>query len=140
SRELVGERAQIAHRALEIRLLCREEAVALADLAELGRGERVHRLERHEPAAQSLQRGERARLLLLLRLPVQRDRRRIRQRLVLGETELGADLLLEQPQPTRGARLLDGGLAPLATQPRPTRARRRPPLLLLPARSRRGAH
>src|SRR5207249_6536038 len=66
SRELVGERAQIAHRALEIRLLCREEAVALADLAELGRGERVHRLERDEPAAQSLQRGERARLLLLL--------------------------------------------------------------------------
>src|SRR2546423_14451857 len=45
-REIVGERAQVGHRLVEVRPLLGEEPVALADLAELDRRERIHRLER----------------------------------------------------------------------------------------------
>src|SRR5258708_16297499 len=47
-REVVGERAQVGHRLLEVGSLLGEEAMALPDLAELHRRERVHRLEGDE--------------------------------------------------------------------------------------------
>ena len=97
-REIVGERTEIGHRALQIGLLRRQELVALADLGELGRRERVDRFERDQATAEPLQRGDGARLLLLIRLLIEGDAGGIGKRLVLRKTELGADLFFEQSQ------------------------------------------
>ena len=58
--------------------------MTLTDLEELGRRKRVHRLEGNEPAAESLQGGDGARLFLLIGLIVESDARGVRQRFVLG--------------------------------------------------------
>ena len=52
--EIVGERTEVRDRSLQIRALFGQEPVPLADLAELGGRERVHRLERDEPATEPL--------------------------------------------------------------------------------------
>ncbi len=62
--------------------------MALAHLAELDRGERIHRLERDELAPQTLQVAERVGFLGLGPLVIDLDGLRIRQRLVIGEPEL----------------------------------------------------
>src|SRR5438105_4884050 len=74
------------------------------------------RPESDEPTAEPLQSRDGARLLLFIRLVVERDACRIRQRLVLGKAEFRAHLLLEQSQRTGGALLLNGGLAPLPAE------------------------
>src|SRR5439155_5016621 len=72
--QIVGERAQIGHRLLEIGALRGEELVTLADLGELRGGERIHRLERDQAATQALERRERAALFLLVTVFFDRDR------------------------------------------------------------------
>ena len=83
-RQIVRECSQVGHGALEVGLLRRKELVALTDLGELRGGERVHRLEGDEPPPEALEGGDRARLLLFIRLVVERDARRVRERLVFG--------------------------------------------------------
>ena len=134
-RELVRERPQIGHRTLEIALLGREELVTLPDLRELGRGERVHRLERDQPATKALQRGDRARSLLFIGFALECDARGIRKRLIVGQTELGADLLLQKAQRPGSALLFHRELSTLAADLGEPLARARETLLRLPARA-----
>ena len=103
--------------------------MTLPDLDELGRRERVYRLERDEAPPEALESGDRAHLLLFIRLVVERDARRIRQRLVLWKAELRANLLLEQAQRTGGALFLDGELPTLPAELREPLARFRETLL-----------
>ena len=72
--------------------------MALADLGKFRRCKGVDRLERDQPTAEPLQRGDGARLLLLIGLLIEGDAGGIGKRLVLRKTELGADLFFEQSQ------------------------------------------
>src|SRR6267378_245141 len=112
--------------------------MALADLRELGRGQRVDRFEGDETAAELLQRGDRAHLLLFIGLVIESDAGRIGKRLLLGEAKLRTHLLLEQPQRSRRAFFLDGELSALAAKLREPLARLGQSLLRFPARAFRG--
>src|SRR5205814_2628516 len=105
-----------------IGLLRREEFVPLADLRELGRREWVHRFERDQAAAKALEGGDGPGPLLFIGLRLDRDARGVRERLVLGKTELGADLFLEKAQRARRALLFDRELSALAADLRKTLA------------------
>jgi len=107
--------------------------MALADLRELRGGEGIHRLERDEPAPQALQLAHGARALVVIVVITEIERCRIGERLIVGQPELGADLLLEQAQRTGRALLLDRELRSLATQLGETLARLGEPLLGLAA-------
>src|SRR5437867_2205548 len=122
-REVVRQCSQVGHRALEIRLLCREELMTLADLRELARGKRVHRFERDEPSPKALESGDGARLLPFIGLLIERDARRIGKRLVLRQAELCAHLLLEEAQRSGGALLFNRELSALPAKLREALAR-----------------
>src|SRR5439155_206385 len=103
------------------RRIARRSAVAVSArsppdscASELGRGERIHGLERDESATQPRERGERAAAIFLIAFVLELEGGRVGQRLILGQAELGAHLLLEQAQCSGGALLLDREFAALA--------------------------